>query len=82
MALSWPNLPCALKAAIGYGKRTLGALRQFAAPQGPQQGLRPYRAAPAPPDGPNGGVADSPDETKAAFRAAWDVGGYSPPMEE
>jgi hypothetical protein len=26
MALSWRNLPCALKAAIGIGKRTLGAL--------------------------------------------------------
>ena len=24
MALSWPNLPCALKPAIGNGKRTLG----------------------------------------------------------
>ena len=38
MALSWRNLPCALKAAIGIGKRTLGDPRQFAAPQGPQQG--------------------------------------------
>ena len=26
LALSWLNLPCALKAAIGNGKRTLGAL--------------------------------------------------------
>jgi len=24
MALSWRNLPCALKAVIGIGKRTLG----------------------------------------------------------
>jgi hypothetical protein len=24
LALSWLNLPCALKPAIGYGKRTLG----------------------------------------------------------
>jgi hypothetical protein len=39
MALSWPNLPCALKAAIGFGKRTLGHPRQSAAPQGPQQRL-------------------------------------------
>ena len=38
MALSWRNLPCALKTAIGYGKRTLGDPRQSAAPQGPQQG--------------------------------------------
>ena len=39
MALSWPNLPCALKAAIGIGKQTLGHPGQSAAPQGPQQGL-------------------------------------------
>jgi hypothetical protein len=39
MALSWLNLPCALKAAIGTGKRTLGDPHQSAAPQGPQQGL-------------------------------------------
>jgi hypothetical protein len=37
LALSWPNLPCALKTAIGFGKRTLGHHRQSAAPQGPQQ---------------------------------------------
>jgi hypothetical protein len=40
VALSWLNLPCALKPAIGYGKRTLGSPRQSAAPQGPQQGPR------------------------------------------
>ena len=34
VALSWPNLPCALKAAIGIGKRTLGDPHQSAAPQG------------------------------------------------
>jgi hypothetical protein len=28
MALSWPNLPCALKAGIGIGKRTLGDPRR------------------------------------------------------
>jgi hypothetical protein len=38
LALSWPNRPCALKAAIGFGKRTLGHPRQSAAPQGPRQG--------------------------------------------
>ena len=37
MALSWPNLLCALKAAIGIGKRTSGHPGQSAAPQGPQQ---------------------------------------------
>ena len=36
MALSWPHLPCALKAAIGIGKRTLGDPRQSSAPQGPR----------------------------------------------
>ena len=46
MALSWPNLPCALKAAIGIGKRTLGNPRQRAAPRGgPHQGPRPYRGS-------------------------------------
>ena len=39
MALSWPNLPCALKAAIGIGKQTLGHPTKSGAPQGPQQGL-------------------------------------------
>ena len=43
MALRWHNLLCSLKAAIGYSKRTLGDPRQSAAPQGPQQGPRPYR---------------------------------------
>jgi hypothetical protein len=28
LALSWPNLPCALKAAIGIGKQTLSNPRQ------------------------------------------------------
>jgi hypothetical protein len=39
MALSWLNLPCALKAGIGIGKRTLGDPRQSAAPQGRSKGL-------------------------------------------
>jgi hypothetical protein len=34
MALSWLNVPSALKAAIGIGKRTSGHPRQSAAPQG------------------------------------------------
>jgi hypothetical protein len=33
------NLPCALKAAIGIGKRTLGNPSQSGVPQGLQQGL-------------------------------------------
>jgi hypothetical protein len=41
LALSWPNLPCALKAAIGIGKQTLGTRWQSAAPQGPQQARQP-----------------------------------------
>jgi len=32
---------CALKAAIGIGKQTLGNPRQSAGPQGPEQGPRP-----------------------------------------
>ena len=55
MALSWPNLPCALKAAIGIGKQTLGTPRQSGAPQGPQ----PYRERP-----------DTLNEAKAAFPAS------------
>ena len=39
LALSWLNRPCGPKAAIGFGKRTLGHPRQSAALQGPQQGL-------------------------------------------
>ena len=34
LALNWPHLPCALKAAIGIGKRTSGGPRQSAAPRG------------------------------------------------
>src|SRR5262249_7684053 len=37
MALSWRNLPCALKVAIGIGKRTLGHPASLPR-QGPQQG--------------------------------------------
>jgi hypothetical protein len=64
MALSWPNLPCALRAAIGIGKRTSGNPRQSAAQQGPLC-LIGYPGAH---DGPSGGVADSLDEAQAAFR--------------
>jgi hypothetical protein len=38
VALSWLNLPQALKAAFGYGKRTLGDPGQSDPPRGPQQG--------------------------------------------
>jgi hypothetical protein len=38
LALRWHNLPCALKAAIGYSKRTLGDPGQSDPPRGPQQG--------------------------------------------
>ena len=43
MALRWHNLPCALKAAIGYRKRTLGDPGQSDPPRGPQQGDRVRR---------------------------------------
>jgi hypothetical protein len=33
MALSLPNLPCALKAAIGIGKRTLAPLASLPRPR-------------------------------------------------
>ena len=44
LALSWPNLSCALKAAIGIGKRTLSALAITARGAGstcafPQEGV-------------------------------------------
>jgi len=39
LALSWLYLPCALKAAIGNGKRTLGDPSQSAAPQGRSKAL-------------------------------------------
>ena len=38
MALRWHNLPCALKAAIGYGKRTLGDPGSLPRHRGAQQG--------------------------------------------
>jgi hypothetical protein len=40
VALRWHNLPCALKAAIGYGKRTLGALASLPCHRGRSKGLR------------------------------------------
>jgi hypothetical protein len=41
-------LPCALKAAIGIGKRTLDSPRQSGGPQGPQQGPRALSRVRAP----------------------------------
>jgi hypothetical protein len=35
VALRWHNLPCALTAAIGYGKQTLGDPDQSDPPRGP-----------------------------------------------
>jgi hypothetical protein len=43
VALSWLNLPCALKAAIGIGKRTLAALASPLSAGGPRQGPAPVR---------------------------------------
>ena len=52
MALSWLNLPCALKAAIGIGKRTLGHPASLPRHRGRSKGL----SLSAPPSrGPNGG---------------------------
>jgi hypothetical protein len=46
VALSWLNLPCALKAPIGIGKRTSGDPGQSAARRGPQQGPSAWGPAP------------------------------------
>ena len=68
MALSWRNLPGALKAAIGVGKQTLGDPGQSdpspgAAARAPRPTVRrPERRG-----------ADSLDEAKAALLAKWDV---------
>jgi len=72
--LSWPNLPCALKAAIGIGKRTLAPVASLPRPRVRSKAPRPGSARQAP--GPNGGVPDSLDEAKAAFRAAWGAPGH------
>jgi hypothetical protein len=42
MALSWLNLPCALKAAIGVGKRTLGDLRRSVSTGMADIGIAPH----------------------------------------
>ena len=39
MALSWPNLPCALKTAIDIGKRTLGGPASLPRHRGRSKGL-------------------------------------------
>src|SRR5262249_43619706 len=53
--LSWPNLPCVLKATIGSGKRTLGALASLRRPGGRSKALsRPLSR-----------VENLPDEAKA-----------------
>ena len=46
MALSWLNLPCALKAAIGIGKRTFGHRCQSGVPQGGAARASAYRPSP------------------------------------
>ena len=70
LALSWLNLPCALKPAIAYGKRTLKTPSPLCrATAAAARGLLLLRA---PTHGPNGGIADSLDEAMAAFRAAWE----------
>ena len=75
LALSWLYLPCALKAAIGNGKRTLGNPRHSAAPTGAaaracgiarRAAHRTARAA---------GVTDTLNGAEAASRAAWEGSG-------
>ena len=45
MALSWRNLPCALKAAIGLGKRTSSHPVSLPRPRGRSKGLWRYRSS-------------------------------------
>jgi len=47
LALSWPNLPCALKAAIGIGKRTLGRPAQALQSGAATGASRPRQMGPA-----------------------------------
>jgi hypothetical protein len=72
MPLSWLNLPCALKAAISAVSGHWAPSPVCRAPGAAARVSRPYRATRAPPPGPNGGVADSVDDAKAAFRGAWE----------
>jgi hypothetical protein len=66
LALSWPDLPCALKAAILICKRTLGDPRQSGAPQAAVARPSGLLCGAPPSHGQNGGFADSLDAAKAA----------------
>ena len=70
MALSWLNLPCALKAAIGIAKRTLGDPASLPRATEAAARVSALSRVHARSHGPNGGVADSLAQVKAAFRAA------------
>jgi hypothetical protein len=73
MALSWLNLLCALKAAIGISKQTLATPTSLPRHRGRSKSSRSrYRATSVPTHGPNCGMPDSLAEAKAAFRAAWE----------
>jgi hypothetical protein len=68
MALSWLNLPRALKPAIARVSRHWATLASLPRQKGRSKALGPSRGG-APTHGPNGGVADTLDEPKVAFRA-------------
>jgi hypothetical protein len=78
MALSWLTLPCALEAAIGIGKQTLGDPASLTRHRGRSKALGLSRVH-ASAHGANGaGLADSLNEAKAAFRAAGERRGKEP----
>jgi hypothetical protein len=65
LALSWRNVPCVLKAAIGIGKQTLGHPASLPRQRGRSKGYWGSERCAAR----NGGVGRySLDEAKAAFR--------------
>jgi hypothetical protein len=69
LALSWLNLSCALKPAIGIGKRTLSHPASLPRPRDRGQGPLPYRASGRRRTARSGGAADSLDEAKVALQA-------------
>jgi hypothetical protein len=59
MALSWPNLLCALKPALGNGKRTLRNPPVWREPRGPRQGPWALSGVRAPTPDPRAAIAST-----------------------
>jgi hypothetical protein len=70
MALSWLNLPCALKAAIGDGKQTLGDPASLPRHTGRSKAWALSRSLRAPSHGPNGGRGHWKINRKPFFAAS------------